>query len=66
MKRRRIPLDTMGDLKTGRFSGKLLGKPIHNQGGACGERNDPLEKFLLRNVGVPNSHEIDFYIEREG
>jgi NADH-quinone oxidoreductase subunit F len=25
-----------------------------------------MEKFLLRNVGVPNSHEIDVYIERGG
>ena len=24
-----------------------------------------MEKFLLRNVGVSNSHEIDVYIERE-
>jgi len=25
-----------------------------------------MEKFLLRNVGVPNSYEIDVYIERGG
>jgi NADH-quinone oxidoreductase subunit F len=25
-----------------------------------------MEKFLLRNVGVPNSHEIDVYVERGG
>ena len=24
------------------------------------------EKVLLRNVGVPNSHEVDVYVERGG